>query len=156
MATLPDPTASSQTYNDLHDFNCANEGCDSTYPALLAQGTDGNIYGTTLSGGTHNDGTVFTITPEGTFATIYNFDGTTGYFPQGGLALGSDGNLYGTTTFGTGNAGTIFRITPHGVLTTLHTFVGGTADGAWPLAPPTLGNDGALYGVTGVNQVNPG
>jgi uncharacterized repeat protein (TIGR03803 family) len=145
-------TPSAQTYTDLHDFNYANEGCNPTYPALLAQGRDGNIYGTTDSGGTHGDGTVFKISPSGTMTTLYNFDGTTGSNPQGGLVLGPDGNFYGTTEFSTNAAGTIFKITPTGTLTTLHTFAGGTTDGAWPLTPPVLGNDGTFYGSTDVNQ----
>jgi uncharacterized repeat protein (TIGR03803 family) len=145
-------SANAQTYVDLHDFNCAIEGCGPTNVSLLAQGRDGNIYGTASSGGTHGDGTVFKITPKGALITLYNFSGSDGYFPQGGLVLGMDGNLYGTTEFATNNAGTIFKITPAGILTTLHTFAGGTTDGAWPLTSPTLGSDGNLYGVTGVNQ----
>jgi uncharacterized repeat protein (TIGR03803 family) len=150
--SLASSKLSGQTYTDLHDFNCSNEGCNPTYPALLAQGRDGNVYGTTDSGGTYGDGTVFKITPSGTMTTLYNFDGPTGSNPQGGLVLGPDGNFYGTTEFSTNAAGTIFKITPTGMLTTLHTFAGGTTDGAWPLTPPVLGNNGMFYGVTGVNQ----
>ena len=50
VTTLPLVTASAQTYTDVHDFNCAIEGCGPTYTSLLAQGRDGNIYGTASLG----------------------------------------------------------------------------------------------------------
>jgi uncharacterized repeat protein (TIGR03803 family) len=140
---------SAQTYTDLHDFNCATEGCGPTYPALLAQGRDGNLYGTTDYGpGNSSNGTVFKITPSGKIVTLYTFDGKTGSNPQGGLTLGPDGNFYGTTQFATGSYGMIFKITPAGTLTTLHVFNGGT-DGTWPTTPPVLGSDGNFYGNVG-------
>jgi len=145
-------TATAQTYTDLHNFNCATEGCGPTYTSLLAQGRDGNLYGTASSGGTYGDGTVFKITPKGVVTTLHNFDGTDGYYPMGGLVLGTDGNFYGTTQFSNTGAGTLFKITPAGVLTTLHTFAGGLNDGASPLTAPTLGNDGNFYGASGVDQ----
>lgn len=37
------------------------------------QGTDGNFYRTTNSGGTNNFGAVFKITPSGTLTTLYSF-----------------------------------------------------------------------------------
>lgn len=140
--------ASAQTYTDLHDFNCLTEGCAPYVPALLAQARDGNLYGATSGGGTHNVGTIFKVTPAGVVTTIYNFDNTTGASPYGGLTLGSDGSLYGST-FGGGTAsvGTLFKITTAGVLTTLHHFTN-TGDGYFPYAPPIQAKDGAYYGVT--------
>jgi len=152
VLSLASSKMSGQSYTDLYDFNCTNEGWNPTYPALLAQERDGNIYGTTDSGEIYGDGTLFKLSPSGTITTLYNFDGTTGSVPQGGLVLGPDGNFYGATEFSTNAAGTTFKITPTGTLTMLHTFAGGTTDGAWPLTPPVLGNDGTFYGVTGVNQ----
>jgi uncharacterized repeat protein (TIGR03803 family) len=154
LTTLPLITANAQTYTDLHDFNCAVEGCDPTYVSLLAQGQDGNIYGTASFGpGTSGDGTVLKMTLDGTVTTIQSFDGTNGSTPYGGLVLGPDGNFYGTTTSGTNNAGTIFKVTPAGVLTTLYAFPLNTMDsGAAPMTAPTLGNDGNYYGLTGVGE----
>ena len=138
-----------QTYADLHDFKCSLDGCQPYVPALLAQGQDGNLYGTASTGGTHNLGTVFRVTPAGTVATLYNFDGTAGSFPYGGLTLGIDGNLYGTTNVGGSfNIGTIFKITPAGQLTLLHHFGSVKGDGGSSYAPPTQGTDGNFYGVT--------
>jgi len=43
VLSLASSKMSGQSYTDLHDFNYTNEGCNPTYPALLAQGRDGNI-----------------------------------------------------------------------------------------------------------------
>ena len=143
---------------------CAQGGSnctDGSYPSAgLVQASDGNFYGTTISGGTNDNGiggTVFKITPSGTLTTLYSFcsqpncaDGAVLY---AGLVQTSDGNLNGTTYEGgtTNNncpsgCGTIFKITPSGVLTTLHSFDGtdGSAPGAGLQA-----SDGNFYGVTG-------
>ena len=134
-----------QTYTDLHDFDCAVEGCNPTSSGILAQGRDGNLYGT-LRGGKYNIGTVFKITPSGTITTIYNFDGTHGSKPFSGLTLGTDANFYGTTNEGGANSfGTIFKITPAGLIT-LHDFTG--SDGAYPYGPPVQGKGSTFYGVT--------
>ena len=149
-------SANAQTYVDLHDFNCAIEGCGPTYVSLLAQGRDGNLYGTASFGGALGFGTVFKITPTGTMTTLYTFNGTDGLYPYGGLVLGTDGDFYGTTQSNLvgrlSESGTLFKITPNGVLTTLHYFAGGLTDGSGPLTSPTLGNDGNFYGVTGVGE----
>lgn len=138
-----------QTYSDLFDFVGAS-GCCPSYPGLLAQGRDGNLYGTTQSGGTHTYGTVFVMSPSaGTITTLYNFDITHGQYPQAGLAMGFDGNFYGTTYQGGSTpAGVIFKITPAGALTVLYNFVN-TTDGAYPRQPPIPAPDGNLYGITG-------
>ncbi len=81
------------------------------------QGSDGNFYGTTSSGGSNNDGTVFKITPGGTLTTLYSFSGNDGLEPVASLVQGSDGNFYGTTLNGIGSkgrGGSVFKITPSG------------------------------------------
>ena len=92
---------------------------DGSYPfAALVQAIDGNLYGTTVFGGTSGNGTVFQVTPGGTLTTLYSFcpqffNCTDGYSPYGGLLQGTDGTFYGTTTLGgaNGNAyGTVFRL----------------------------------------------
>ena len=143
----------SQAYTDLHDFDCPTEGCRPSFPAILAQGRDGNLYGTTSSGGRFNFGTVFKITPVGAITTLYDFNagGSDGFLTVSGLTLGTDGNFYGTTySGGANNSGTIFKITPVGVLTTLHSFT--NTDG-FAAAPPVLGANGNYYGVTQGNTL---
>ncbi|MGH9430672.1 MAG: choice-of-anchor tandem repeat GloVer-containing protein [Terriglobia bacterium] len=143
------PAARAQTYTDLYNFD-GTHGAGPYYPQVLAQGRDGNLYGTTGFGGTHDVGVVFKVTPSGSLTVLYNFDGgVDGGNSFSGLTLGTDGNFYGTTAGGgSSGPGTIFKITASGSLTTLYSFTGG-ADGAQPLAPPIQGTDGYFYGTTG-------
>jgi uncharacterized repeat protein (TIGR03803 family) len=141
-------TAASQTYRVLYRFDGAH-GCNPAYPGLVAQGRDGNLYGTTQCGGSGNFGNAFKITPTGVFKELFDFDWTRGAYPTAGLTLGRDGNLYGTASQGgTSGDGTVFKVTPSGILTTLYDFTLGT-DGGNPLAPPVQGADGNFYGTTG-------
>jgi uncharacterized repeat protein (TIGR03803 family) len=115
----------------------------------LAQGTDGNFYGTQPTDG----GTVIKITPTGTVTVLVRFHGTNGCNPAAGLVLGIDGNFYGTTSGGCGTSnrsGTVFKITPSGRLTTLYSFCALTncSDGDGPLAALVQGRDGNFYGTT--------
>lgn len=144
----------SGAYDVLHAFAGTSDGAG-PYASLI-QGTDGNLYGTALGGGSGGNGTVFKITPEGAFTLLHSFsstdgngDNTDGSMPQGRLLLASDGNFYGATVIGGVNGmGTLFKITSGGTFTLLHTFVGGTSDGANPLAGLIQANDGNLYGTT--------
>src|SRR5450631_69819 len=140
------PTAASQTYRALYRFDGIH-GCNPSYPGLIAQGRDGNLYGTTPSCAA-GFGTAFKITAGGTITQLFEFDWTHGAYPFGGLTLARDGNFYGAAQQGGRNGyGTIFRLRPDGLLTTIHDFTG--ADGASPNAPPVQGTDGNFYGTTG-------
>jgi uncharacterized repeat protein (TIGR02543 family) len=144
-----------QTLTTLLSFDGAN-GANPDYVSLV-QGSDGNLYGTTLNGGEYAGGTVFKITLTGELTTLYSFCVQTGCpdgeLPQAGLVQGIDGNFYGTTEHGgaPANAGTVFKITPTGTISTLYRFCtqGGTcADGAEPLAALVQATDGNFYGTT--------
>jgi uncharacterized repeat protein (TIGR03803 family) len=129
----------------------------------LVQGSDGNFYGVTESGGQNcipdgqaslPCGTVFKVTPTGVETILHMFSGPDGVNPGAGLIQGSDGNFYGTTTGGvTNSGGTVFEITPGGVETTLYSFsqpvepAGFTPD-AGPDAGLTESSDGNFYGTT--------
>jgi len=138
----------------------------------LAQGTDGNFYGTTEYGGDYDDngfcfdygcGTVFKMTPTGTLTKLYDFcsqnaqssDGpanascSDGALPTGALVLATDGNFYGITSYGEG-VGTVFKVTPGGTLTTLYIFCQefGCPDGYAPIGGLVRATDGNFYGTT--------
>ncbi len=116
----------------------------------LVQGSDGNFYGMTTFGGSSSEyGSIFKITPAGTFKTIHAFAGTDGQYPFDNLVQGSDGNFYGLTDEGgTAYAGTAFQITPSGTLTTLHSFAVSTSNGTYPYGTLVQGSDGNFYGTT--------
>jgi uncharacterized repeat protein (TIGR03803 family) len=99
------------TLTTLHQFD-VKDGYLTLDTASLVQGTDGNFYGTTGNGGSFKKGTLYRITPSGTFTTLESLFGSTGYDPDGGLVQATDGNFYGTTTAGGGNSrsGTIFKL----------------------------------------------
>ncbi len=105
------------TVTVLHSF-CSESNCaDGSNPATgLLLGTDGNLYGTTLFGGTNGQGVIYQITPGGAYQVLYNFcsqsgcaDGGNSY---GSLIQGTDGNFYGATSTGggSGNGGTVFKL----------------------------------------------
>jgi uncharacterized repeat protein (TIGR03803 family) len=82
----------------------------------LIADSDGNLYGTTSTGGALGLGTVFKIekTASGynpTPVVLFSFDGLHGSRPESGLIADSNGNLYGTTAIlGPHGYGTVFRI----------------------------------------------
>jgi uncharacterized repeat protein (TIGR03803 family) len=148
----------SGSYSSLYSFGNPPDG--GTPDAGLVQGSDGNFYGTTVNGGTVNIGTVFRISPSGSYSNLYSFGGfPNGYGPVAVLVQGSDGNFYGTTFFGgTNNAGTLFQISPSGSYSNLYTF-GNSPDGGYPNAGLVQGSDGNFYGTcvySGVNSVGYG
>jgi uncharacterized repeat protein (TIGR03803 family) len=142
----------------LYSF-CSLANCaDGEAPtASMVVGLDGNLYGTTLLAGAHSSpntlgGTVFRITPSGTFTTLYSFCGQScgdGIGPSQ-LFLTNSGNFFGATeSGGAHNSGTFFEITPKGVLTTLYSFCSKTncADGENP-SDLVLAANGSFYGTT--------
>jgi uncharacterized repeat protein (TIGR03803 family) len=137
------------TYAMLHHF-CSESGCkDGGQTTELVEGTNGNIFGTTVQGGSHDHGTVFEVTSTNQYIVLDSFDYLRGS-PFAGLALANDGNLYGTTIGpgGVENGGTIYEITPEGRYTQLYTFTECSISGYNPVAPLFQGTDGLLYGTT--------
>lgn len=147
----------------LYSFCSQGSNClDGESPiAGLVHATDGNLYGTTGTGGSHGDGTVFRITLGGQLTTLHNFcsqaNCADGIDPGATLVQASDGNFYGTTyeggaDYGPANygSGTAFKITPAGVFSTLYNFCSqpNCADGFNPNAGLIQGTDGNFYGTT--------
>ena len=143
----------------LHSFGARQGG--GLHSALI-QATDGNFYGSAIGGGAKlTGGSVFRISPTGTFKVIHSFcskkDCTDGSTPYAGLIQASDGNLYGTTFAGganetscNGGCGTLFKITTAGTLTTLYSFCAESdcTDGSQPQGGLVESTDGILYGTT--------
>jgi len=138
------------TYTDLHDFNTSG-GAPANFAdqGVMPQGRDGDIYGTSIDGGSSfPTGTVFKISPTGTLTVLASLNVLYGEYPICGLTTGTDGNFYGAAADGTTNsAGSIFQVTSAGALKLLYAFKNGT-DGSGPTCAPTQGNDGNYYGVT--------
>jgi uncharacterized repeat protein (TIGR03803 family) len=136
------------SYTNLYSFGSGPyDGFDPE--AGLVQGSDGNLYGTTLEGGSNSVGTVFRISPTGSYANLYSFGSipNDGQYPEAGLVQGSDGNFYGTTLEGGSNSvGTVFQISPNGSYTNLYSFGNFPNDGQYPEAGLVQGSDGNLYG----------
>ncbi|HSU53775.1 MAG TPA: choice-of-anchor tandem repeat GloVer-containing protein, partial [Candidatus Dormibacteraeota bacterium] len=139
--------------------------------AGLIEGRDGQLYGTTYSGGASTNvdqdavgfGTVFKVSPSGGLTCLASFYGTNGSHPRTGLVQARDGNFYGTTIcggsltqsvyFGSAGYGTVFKVTAQGTLSSLVSF--GITNGACPFAGLVEGPDGALYGTTRWGGANP-
>jgi uncharacterized repeat protein (TIGR03803 family) len=96
----------------IHSFSGNNGG----FPyAGVIQGSDGALYGTTVSGAANGDGVVYKVNTDGSnFQVLYTFTGgNDGALPYAGVIQGSDGALYGTTeSGGAAGLGVIFRIGP--------------------------------------------
>ncbi len=139
-------------YQVLHGFS--NTGGDGEYPyAALAEGSDGTLYGTTLTGGGYGGGTVFKINADGSgYQILHSFSGVggDGLWPYAGLVMTPNGVLYGTTEEGGDwDYGTVFRLSTDGSgFEVLHSFGDTGGDGAYPYATLVVGGDGALYGTT--------
>ncbi len=69
----------------------------------LVQATDGNLYGTTLKGGSAGFGTLFQISPTGAYQLLFSFTAPIGESPFAGLLQHTNGLLYGTTQSGGAN-----------------------------------------------------
>jgi uncharacterized repeat protein (TIGR03803 family) len=153
-------TLPAQTLKTIVNFDNIDGANDRS---AVVQATDGNLYGTTESGGDRSYGTFFKISPGGTLTSLYSFCSdatcTDGQFPSG-VIQATDGNFYGTT--GTGGAydcfstyigcGTVFKISSTGTLTTLHDFDG--SDGYSPGAGLIQATDGNFYGTASGGGAN--
>ncbi len=100
---------SAHQYSVLHRFDTTDGG----FPyAQLTLASDGNLYGTTISGG-GGSGTIFEITPAGEFTSLYSFSPPQGYPPSTGpLFQAIDGDFYGATAYGPPPCcyGTIYKL----------------------------------------------
>ena len=134
-------------------------GADGQNPSAgLIFDTSGNLYGTTVNGGTYGHGTAFELSPSGaggwTETALYNFgSGSDGQNPSAGLIFDASGNLYGTTqNGGLYGGGMAFELSPNGIgccrESPLYSFGNGAGDGQHPYAGLIFDTSGNLYGTT--------
>ena len=129
----------------LHSFNID----DGFLPwAGVIPDAEGNLLGTTESGGDPGYGNVFKLNKSGKETVLYHFDKPQeGQSPQSAVTLGKAGTLYGTTVQGGAyGEGTVFRVSKRGVGTVLYSF--SWPDGVNPFAGVILDSKGNLYGDT--------
>lgn len=143
----------------LYAFNGGRDGDGPQ--ATVALDSRGNIYGTTVYGGTYGSygyGTVFKLTPSAngwkeTLIHVFS-DGSDGGYPYGAVIVDNAGNVYGTAPGGglpSCGCGVVLKFSQnpagHWKETVLHSFTGGR-DGAYPQSALTMDNNGNLYGTT--------
>ena len=128
--------------------------------ATLVQGTNGSFYGTTINGGSYDQGVVFQIAPAGKLAIPYRFCSDEscpdGWDPEAELIQATNGSFYGTASEGGANGwGTIFKIAGS-KMTRLYSFCSQTncVDGGGPLAALVQATDGNFYGTAAVGGAN--
>jgi uncharacterized repeat protein (TIGR03803 family) len=156
---------SSETINQLFAFTCrggirVDKCLQGGRPNVIIQASDGNFYGaaevTEENVSNPQGGTLFKLTPAGTFTKLFTFNQTAGAFlngdnPASALVEANNGFLYGTTfDGGKQNQGVLFKISKTGTgFKVLHNFCSSAncADGTIPNSL-LLGHDGNLYGTT--------
>ena len=141
----------------LHNFGYPSSDGARPQAPLLADG-QGNLYGTTYSGGDYcadfgqtQCGTVFKIDASGAETILHNFEGGSsssndGDNPAAGLVADRAGNLYGTT-WGGFKGSVAFELSPSGAETILHNFIGGS-DGLTIYSTLVKDDAGNLWGTT--------
>ncbi len=136
----------SWTENVPYRFSSESDG--SGVVNVSASDHEGNLYGTTSTGGVYGAGTVFELMPSGggwTKTTLYSFTGGNDGGTPSQVLVGNDGNLYGVAGPMYSN-GVVFQLAPSGGQWTesvLYAFSGEQAP------PSSLVQDSAgnLYGV---------
>ena len=152
MAAAVARPAAAQTFKVLHVFNGSPDGSFSAAP--LVRDANGNLFGTTTSGG-GDSGTIFKVDKTGHESVLFSFNGVDGGFPEAGLILDAAGNLYGTAQEGPG-AGVLFRLDKNGNEDILHQFQGGLNDQVGePAGGVILDESGNFYGATLVGGLGP-
>jgi uncharacterized repeat protein (TIGR03803 family) len=159
----------SNKFTSLHRFDGGGNQCEGPNKggcrcrSTLVFDAAGNLYGTTMGGGSSGLGTVFKLTrkPDGKWkeTVLHSFenDGKDGAEPFAGLTFDGAGKLYGTTAYGGAHGGflccgTVFELSPNRdgtwTETVLHSFVTNANDGSVPETGVIFDAKGNLYGTT--------
>jgi uncharacterized repeat protein (TIGR03803 family) len=151
---VPSPLQA-QKFTVLHTF----KGGDGAAPVgQLVRDKAGNLYGTTVIGGTGKCqlgcGTAFKMNRSGEMIWVHSFNGANGEQPEAGLLRDAAGDLFGTTVDGGDlkcippyGCGTVFKLDATGKETVLHKFTG-QPGGYGPESLLARDPEGNLYGTT--------
>jgi uncharacterized repeat protein (TIGR03803 family) len=114
----------------------------------VARDAQGNFY---IAGGKtiplEGPGSIYKVTPSGTYTALYNFTGGFDGNGSSGVTLDGEGNIYGASTGPTIPNGVVFKLSKEGRFRVLYSFLGG-ADGADANYQLILDKAGSLYGTT--------
>ena len=141
----------SWTETVLYNFTGENDGGGPEGGVIFDN--SGNLYGSTASGGSGNQGTLFELSPSGeawAFSLLYSFPSEiyAGCGPSASLVINSAGNLYGTTACGDpDDAGNLFELTKTGGNWT-YTDLGDGFGGVFPDGMLAIDANGLIYGTT--------
>ncbi len=125
-------------------------------PGNLVFDQEGNLYGTSASGGAYGQGAVFELTPSSggwTEAILYSFTGGSDGGGPTSVVAGIDGNVYGTAGGGADGYGVVFQLVrpPSGGSWTenvIYNFTCQPCYTAYPYALSLIQDDlGNLYGI---------
>jgi uncharacterized repeat protein (TIGR03803 family) len=152
----------------LGTFTGANGNTPGPQSSLVVD-SNGNVFGTTETGGANNLGEVFEVTASSinaaapSIAPLVSFAGLNGDNPDGGLAIDSQGDLFGTTQMGGLHystnylgSGSVFEITAAGIaagtptITTLADTFLNNDDESDPTGSIALDASGNIYGTAGI------
>ncbi len=127
---------------------------DGANPVASLIDVKGELYGTTVDGGSSGSGTVFRISTSGKEKVLHSFglDGD-GANPVASL-INVKGSFYGTTRLGGGGYGTVFSVSATGTEKVIHEFSYGP-NGGYPDAA-LVNVKGTLYGTTAYGGVDQG
>jgi len=135
-------------YRILRHFGPGTSTDGSSPAAPLLEGSDGVLYGTTVTGGGEAVGSVFKLNKDGSgYTKLHTFNGSV-VNPYAGLIEGSDKALYGTAA---GGPGGVFKLNKDG---TGYRVLGGFG-GALSFGGLVKGRDGAFYGTTYRGGIRP-
>ena len=157
--TIPPTPETPWIITPLYIFSGNQDGGSPQFGDLVFD-SSGNIYGTTMIGGSRNLGTVYQLSPSShgyiesvlhSFTDGYN-GGDDGYYPYGSVALDGAGNVYTTTSMGGPyDIGLAIELSPSNgtwIESYIHSFTTQSPDGFQPMAGLIFDRAGNLYGTT--------
>jgi uncharacterized repeat protein (TIGR03803 family) len=157
LVLLPIGTFAQSTERMLYAFE-GDPNCAGGPLAPLVSDAQGDLYGTTYSGGAdNNNGCIFKLSPSGSGwseTVLHSFNSTDGWQPIAALVFDKSGNLYGTA-YGGGafGGGVAYELSPSSngewTETILHNFGGANrTDGHGAGSNLIFDGEGNLYGTT--------